>query len=119
MILKGRWRRCSGRDVGFGSKTEVAAFRRDVCFAPVSELRQAGSACPKSAINGPTRRLAKCERKRTVFRTEQTDSLDDLIRPFEQLLRNCRTNCPSRLEIEYQYRLLQDLDWQVTRFGAP
>jgi hypothetical protein len=32
-----------------GSKTEVAALRRDVCFAPVSGHRQAVSACPKSA----------------------------------------------------------------------
>jgi hypothetical protein len=31
------------------SKTEVAALRRDVCFAPVSGHRQAVSACPKSA----------------------------------------------------------------------
>jgi hypothetical protein len=32
-----------------GSKTEVAALRRDVCFAHVSGHRQAVSACPKSA----------------------------------------------------------------------
>jgi hypothetical protein len=35
-----------------GPKTEVAALRRDVCFAPVSGHRQAISACPKSANNG-------------------------------------------------------------------
>jgi hypothetical protein len=35
-----------------GSKTEVAALRRDVCFAPVSGHRQAVSACPKSANTG-------------------------------------------------------------------
>ncbi len=34
---------------GYGSKTEVAALRQDVCFAPVSGHRQAVSACPKSA----------------------------------------------------------------------
>jgi hypothetical protein len=39
-----------------GSKTEVAALRRDVCFAPVSGHRQAVSACPKSA-NTRTRYL--------------------------------------------------------------
>src|SRR5260370_23532227 len=32
-----------------GSKTEVAALQRDVCFAPVSVHRQAVSACPKTA----------------------------------------------------------------------
>jgi hypothetical protein len=71
------------------------------------------------ARTGPTRRLSKCEGKRSVFRTRQTGSLDNLIRPFEQLWRNRHTNCPSRLEIEYQYMLLQDLDRQVARFGAP
>src|SRR5258706_2949245 len=35
------------RHVRLGSKTEVAALRRDVCFAPVSGHRQAVSACPK------------------------------------------------------------------------
>jgi hypothetical protein len=30
------------------SKTEVAALRRDVCFAPINGHRQAVSACPKS-----------------------------------------------------------------------
>src|SRR5258707_1397180 len=35
-----------------GQKPEVAALRRDVCFAPVSGHRQAVSACPKSAICG-------------------------------------------------------------------
>jgi hypothetical protein len=34
------------------AKTEVAALRRDVCFAPVSGHRQAASACLKSANNG-------------------------------------------------------------------
>jgi hypothetical protein len=33
----------------FGSKSEVTALRRDVCFCPVSGHRQAVSACPKSA----------------------------------------------------------------------
>jgi hypothetical protein len=37
------------RQVRYGSKTEVAALRRDVCFTPVSGHRQAVSACPKSA----------------------------------------------------------------------
>src|SRR6266849_2473186 len=32
-----------------GSKTEVAALQRDVCFAPVSGHRRGVSACPKSA----------------------------------------------------------------------
>jgi len=77
------------------------------------------AACLKGAITGPTRRVSECEGKRPVFRTRQTGSLDDLIRPFEQLWRNRHTNCPSRLEIEYQYRLRQDLDRQVARFGAP
>jgi hypothetical protein len=36
----------------YGSKTEVAALHRDVCFAPVSGHRQAVSVCPKSAISG-------------------------------------------------------------------
>src|ERR1700730_18583745 len=41
---------CNARPVHTnGSKTEVAALRRDVCFAPVSGHRQAVSACPKSA----------------------------------------------------------------------
>ncbi len=35
---------------GYGSKTEVAALRQDVCFAPVSGHRQAVSACPKMPI---------------------------------------------------------------------
>jgi hypothetical protein len=39
------------RNDRFGSKTEVAALRRDVCFAPVSGHRQAVSACPKRAAN--------------------------------------------------------------------
>ena len=38
-------------DVRVGSKTEVAALRRDVCFAPVSGHRQAVSACPKKVPN--------------------------------------------------------------------
>jgi hypothetical protein len=38
-----------------GSKPEVAALRRDVCFAPVSGHRQAVSACPKSAMCGRLR----------------------------------------------------------------
>jgi hypothetical protein len=33
-----------------GSNSEVAALRRDVCFAPVNGHRQAVSACPKSAM---------------------------------------------------------------------
>src|SRR5258705_4930640 len=33
----------------FGSKSEVTALRRDVCFCPVSGHRQAVSACPESA----------------------------------------------------------------------
>src|SRR5258708_25741476 len=36
-------------NVAVGSKTEVAALQRDVCFAPVSGHRQGVSACPKSA----------------------------------------------------------------------
>src|SRR5467141_901388 len=36
-------------DVSDGSKSEVTASRRDVCFCPVSGHRQAVSACPKSA----------------------------------------------------------------------
>ena len=36
-------------DVCLGSKPEVPALRRDVCFTPVSGHRQAVSACPKSA----------------------------------------------------------------------
>src|SRR5258708_40362394 len=39
-------------DVAFGSKTEVAALRRGVCFAPVSGHRQAVLACPQSANTG-------------------------------------------------------------------
>jgi len=37
---------------GYGSKTEVAALRRDVCFCTVSGHRQALSAFPKSARSG-------------------------------------------------------------------
>jgi hypothetical protein len=41
---------CHGSsDVRTGSKTEVAALWRHVCFAPRSGHRQAVSACPKSA----------------------------------------------------------------------
>jgi hypothetical protein len=80
---------------------------------------QSPSACLKGAITGPTRRLSECEGKRSIFRTRQTGSVDDLIRPFEQLWRNRHTNCPSRLEIEHQYMLREDLDRQVARFGAP
>ena len=43
-----------------GSKTEVAALRRDVCFAPVSGHRQAVSACPKRADT-----VAKVENRTT------------------------------------------------------
>ncbi len=42
-------------NVGFGSKTEVAALRRDVCFTPLSGHRQAVSAgrSRPSAIGRP------------------------------------------------------------------
>jgi hypothetical protein len=53
----------------FGSrKTEVAALRRDVCFAPVSGHRQAISACPKSA------KLRHCERKPHKKKPPEGDS---------------------------------------------
>src|SRR5258707_10795845 len=39
-----------------GQKPEVAALRRDVCFAPVSGHRQAVLACPKSAASSIGRR---------------------------------------------------------------
>ena len=38
-------------DIRVESKTEVAALRRDVCFASVSGHRQAVSACPLCAAN--------------------------------------------------------------------
>src|SRR5713226_7471798 len=92
------------------------------CSREVGSTLMNGHAATTSACQfrtGPTRRVSECEGKRCVFRTRQTGSLDDLIRPFEQLWRNRHTNCPSRLEIEYQYMLREDLDRQVARFGAP
>src|ERR1700692_1241816 len=35
-----------------GSKTQVAALQREVCFAPVNGHRRAAAACPKRANNG-------------------------------------------------------------------
>jgi hypothetical protein len=106
-------------NVRSGSKYEILVLSR--CFPLCLQTQTLLDAVALRiwAITGPTRRLSKCEGKRSVFRTRQTDSLDDLIRPFEQLWRNRHTNCPSRLEIEYQYMLRQDLDRQVARFGAP
>ena len=46
----------------FGSKTEVAALRRDVCFAPINGHRQAVSACPKSATLGHRTKLPRINR---------------------------------------------------------
>jgi hypothetical protein len=52
------------------SKTEVAALRRDVCFAPVSGHRQAVPACPKSAGLLPRRKNRRFSRDCCVFRSK-------------------------------------------------
>ena len=75
-----------------GSKTEVAALRRDVCFAPVSGHRQAVSACPKSAK----------KRKSTAL-------FDHFVGARQQLRWNFEAERIGRLEIDHQleFRRLQ------------
>ena len=65
-----RRRPSSGRHPKPFTKTEVAALRRDVCFAPVSGHRQAVPACPKSAGLLPRRKNRRLSRDCCVFRSK-------------------------------------------------
>jgi hypothetical protein len=66
--MAGRMKYVGDAHVRVGSKPEVAAVRRDVCFAPVNGHRQAVSACPKNAKNRRTARaLKRCSGKRTTL----------------------------------------------------
>jgi hypothetical protein len=61
-------------DFRSGSKSEVAALRRDVCCASASGHRQAVSACPKNArrnITSSAQEIAldECRPQHKTFRT--------------------------------------------------
>ena len=59
-------------NVRCGSKTEVAALRRDVCFEAVNALKSDIAPCPKSANSGHHQACASMQGKPKQVRAYET-----------------------------------------------